>query len=558
VKLMAVDTETTGLDMNHDVPNIVAWHTDTPEDCGHCASEDFNSAVRAEDIHHLADHFLIMHNAGFDIPMLRNAGLDVDPLKMHDTFIIAALGGVDRGGRSLDALAERLLGEGKSEDLKHLFRDGDLSSVPLEKRIRRCVEDTNRTFRIFAPLWRAFAALDGALPGYPWVYDTERRIIPVVEAMHRRGIKVDPTGAVEAMMSVVGTIKEIEDRWDGINLNSPTQLRKILYGPDSKASTDAKTLQKMMVRGLTATQCKLARDVLTYRALTKLGSTYLSKMAVTDTLYPELMSLGTINGRFACRNPNMQNLPRAVSESVLGVVRKFVVPREGYYLFSPDYGQAELRWACHYAGEQAVIPFLEGRDPHGEVAAMVDKLVPDHGKSPKELRVWAKNVNFGIIYGLSTTALAEMLNVTRPVATSIIQACYSTFQGIEAWQTDCKQAARTGPLTNAFGRHYFLPARSAYRGPNYLAAGSTADEIKVAMCNIYERVLPGTDAHMLLQVHDELLFEIRIGDTETQHRIVHEMVNAVTAKRVPSEVEPKYSFTSWAEMHKGWAPASAT
>ena len=470
----------------------------------------------------------IAQNAKYDTKVLARYGIIVAPI--DDTMLMsyAMHGGLH--GHGMDALSERYLAH-TPIPIKDLIGTGKsqitFDFVPLETAGRYAAEDADITLR----LWQQFK------PGLhrarvTRVYEgLERPLVPVLAEMERTGIKVDRdalsrmSGAFAQKMAALE--EEIHDlAGEKFNVGSPAQLGEILFdkmdlpggkrGKNGKYSTGADVLEDL------ATEHDLARRVLDWRQLSKLKSTYTDALqthinADTGRVHTSYSIAGANTGRLASNDPNLQNIPVRSEEGRR--IREAFIAKEGHTLVSLDYSQIELRILAHMAGIEALKQaFAEGQDIHAATASEMFG-VPLDDMTP-EIRRQAKAINFGVIYGISGYGLARNLRIPRAEAQGFIDRYFERFPGIRTYMDDTIAFAKEHKrVETLFGRVIHTPEISA-SGPragfarraaiNAPIQGTAADIIRRAMVRMADatRDLPAT---MLLQVHDELLFEVEDG-----------------------------------------------
>ncbi len=385
----------------------------------------------------------------------------------------------------------------------------------------------------------AFAELEKQLSKMGKVKEVYERIekplIPVIERMEKRGVLVDPRVLQGLAKTYRMELVQIEKRIYAaagreFNVSSPKQLGDVLFDelkiiPErqkktagGQRSTRESELEKIRDRH------PIIADILEYRELKKLLSTYIENLPalldVDNRLHAEFLQTGTTTGRMASQNPNLQNIPLR-SERGRAIRGAFVAPR-GFELVSLDYSQIELRLAAILSHDEKLCAiFREGRDVHQEVAAQVFHVAPD--KVDAEMRRRAKIINFGILYGMGVNALRVQLGTTTADAHQFLEEYFSTFKTLSEYLEKTKGFARKHGYTETlFGRRRQFPemksslpyvrAQAERMAINAPLQGTQSDIIKLAMVRVDEMIekeKAREDAHLLLQVHDELVYEIR-------------------------------------------------
>ncbi len=484
----------------------------------------------------------IGQNMKYDAKIFARHGIDVAPI--DDTMLLsyAMHGGLH--GHGMDTLSERYLGH-KPIPIKPLLGSGKsaitFDRVPVDKATEYAAEDADITLR----LWQTFKPLLHR-ERVTTVYETlERPLVPVLAQMEMHGIKVDrdtlsrmSNAFAQKMAGLESEIHELAG--ENFNVGSPAQLGEILFdkmgleggkrGKAGKYSTGADILEDL------ATEHELPRRVLDWRQLSKLKSTYTDALQThinpdTGRVHTSYAITGASTGRLASTDPNLQNIPVRTEEGRR--IREAFVAESGNVLVSLDYSQIELRILAHIADIPALKQaFSEGLDIHAMTASeMFD--VPLDQMTP-EIRRQAKAINFGVIYGISGFGLARNLRIPRAQAQGFIDRYFERFPGIRSYMDDTKAFAKEhGFVQTLFGRRIHTPEINA-KGPRasfaYRAAinapiqGTAADVIRRAMVRMPEAIadLP---AKMLLQVHDELLFEVAedaVDDTIARTREIME------------------------------------
>ena len=415
-----------------------------------------------------------------------------------------------------------------------------------------------------------------AREGMAHVYERlERPLIPVVAQMEAKGIAVDQTIlkrlSSDFSMRIANLEAEIHELvGEEFNVASPKQLGDILFGKlglkgGKKSKTGAWSTGADVLEELTANGVEIARLVLDYRQLTKLKSTYTDALTKsvnprTRRVHTSFSMVGASTGRLSSSDPNLQNIPIRTAEG--RQIRTAFVARPGCKLISADYSQIELRLVAHVANETSMIEaFRRGVDIHAETAAQVFGVSLE--QMDPETRRRAKAINFGIIYGISGFGLARQLSVPRGEARDFINAYFERFPGIKSYMDEAKQFARDYQFVETlFGRRIHIPQISeknpAMRGfaerqaINAPIQGSAADIIKRAMCRLPDALESAKlDALMLLQVHDELIFEV-----SEQHAVqAVKVITSVMERAAEPVVKLKVPLIAEAGIAQSWSEA---
>ena len=397
----------------------------------------------------------------------------------------------------------------------------------------------------------------------------ELPLVEVLAAMEQNGVYVNRAHLAEKTEEVAGRLQKIEAAiyemaGHDFNLNSPKQLGVVLFEelglPVRKKtktgySTNAEVLESLRL------EHPIIEQILAYRLWSKLKSTYLDGIAGlirTDTgrVHTSFNQTVTATGRLSSSDPNLQNIPVRTEEGRM--IRALFEPGEGYdYLLSADYSQIELRLLAHMSGDENFIDaFKRGQDIHARTAAEVFG-IPLEEVTP-ELRRHAKAVNFGIVYGISDFGLARNLHISRKEAGDYISRYFTRYPGVRAFMDKVvAEAHETGYVTTMFGRRRELPAiKSRNFNQRMLAErmamntpiqGTAADVIKLAMIAAFRKLREaGVKSRILLQVHDELVLEVKESELETVQAILHEAMEHVVSLSVPLSIDVHWG-RNWAE-----------
>lgn len=522
----------------------------------------------------------IFQNAKFDIAVLMRHGFK-NINAIDDTMLMSYVVNAGRGGgHGMNALSIRYL-EHKPRAITDLIGSGkkqiSFDKVPIPDAVAYAAEDADVTLR----LWHHLRA-EMVTQSVVHVYQTlERPMIPIIAEMERNGIQIDRAQLAQLSETFARAMNmletEIYDAANGtFNIASPKQLGDILFvqmsvqgGKRTKTGawvTDAQMLENISTENTHSQAAILAKKVLQWRGYAKLKSTYTD--ALPNFINPESGRVhtsyalaATTTGRLASSEPNLQNIP--IRDEDGRQIRAAFVAAPGHLLLSADYGQIELRLLAHIADITVLKSVLaEGGDIHAMTAAEVFNIPPS--EMTAEIRRRAKAINFGIIYGISAFGLANQLGVSRQEADAYIKAYFEKFPGIRDYIETTRQKARAeGAVTTIFGRKIHTPeidsknpARRAFAERAAINAplqGSAADIIRRAMINIPQELKnTKSKARMLLQVHDELIFELPKTETETLTTTVKKiMINAplpAIQLSVPLVVDA-YTAHNWNDAH---------
>ncbi len=511
----------------------------------------------------------IGQNMKYDAKIFARYGVDVAPI--DDTMLMSYAMHAGEHGHGMDTLSERYL-DHTPIPIKPLLGSGKsaitFDKVPIAEATAYAAEDADITLR----LWQRFKP-QLHTRRVTTVYETlERPLVPVLARMEMTGIKVDrdtlsrmSNAFAQKMAGLEAEIHELAG--ETFNVGSPAQLGEILFdkmslpggkrGKTGKYSTGADILEDL------ATEHDLPGRVLDWRQLSKLKSTYTD--ALQDHINPETGRVhtsysiaGANTGRLASTDPNLQNIPVRSEEGRR--IREAFVAEPGNVLVSLDYSQIELRILAHIAGIPALKQaFAEGQDIHAMTASeMFD--VPLEEMTP-DIRRQAKAINFGVIYGISGFGLARNLRIPRTEAQGFIDRYFERFPGIRAYMDDTVGFAQEhGYVQTLFGRRINTPEIGA-KGPkagfakraaiNAPIQGTAADVIRRAMVRMPDAIA-GLDAKMLLQVHDELVFEVAESAVEQTIAVAREVMEGAADPAVHLDVKLTVDAgqgANWAEAH---------
>ena len=512
-------------------------------------------------------------NFKYDIAVFRRYG--VDPKPYDDTMLLSYVQESGLHGHGMDELSEMHLGH-KPLSFKEVCGSGkkqiSFAEVDLPRATEYAAEDADVTLRLWEILKPALLARKKST-----VYETLERAMPgVLARMELHGVKVDVAQLSRLSSDFAQKMAEAEETaheaaGEHFNLGSPKQIGEILFGklglPGGKKtksgawSTDAAVLEKLAEEGHA-----LPEALLTWRQFSKLKSTYSDalKAAInpdTGRVHTSFSLAATSTGRLSSSEPNLQNIPIRTEEG--RKIREAFTADEGHVIVAADYSQIELRLLAHIADVDALKDaFKQGLDIHAMTASEIFG-VPIEGMDPMTRRN-AKAINFGIIYGISAFGLANNLGIGREEAKAYIDSYFKKFPGIAAYMDAMKaEAKERGHVETMFGRRIHLPGvkdknvsvrqfaeRQAINAP---IQGAAADIMRRAMIRM-DRALAQSDlkARMLLQVHDELVFEAPESEAETLIEMVQEiMADAARPAQeicVPLDVEAKAAAT-WGQAH---------
>ncbi|MEX0839034.1 MAG: DNA polymerase I [Parvibaculum sp.] len=515
----------------------------------------------------------IGQNLKFDMLVFRQHGIALAPL--DDTMLMSYALDAGVHGHGMDELSELHLGH-KPIPFSEVAGKGKtqitFDRVPVDKAVAYAAEDADVTLRLWHILKPRLVAEHRMS-----VYETlERPLVPVIVEMERAGVKVDKAVLARLSADFAQKMARFEDEiyvlaGERFNIGSPKQLGEILFdkqGIDGgrKTKTGAWSTDADMLEALAAQGHELPRAVLDWRGLAKLKSTYTDALPEfidkdTGRIHTSYSLAATSTGRLASTDPNLQNIPVRTEDG--RKIRTAFVAEKGNLLISADYSQIELRLLAHIADIEALKKaFAEGLDIHAMTASEMFS-VPLKDMDPG-IRRRAKAINFGIIYGISAFGLANQLGISRQEAGDYIARYFERFPGIRAYMDDTKDFAhKNGYVETVFGRRIHLPAinsknpaeksfmeRAAINAP---IQGSAADIIRRAMIRMPDALAKAKlSARMLLQVHDELIFEAPEKEAEKTCKEVAKVMSAAAAPAialsVPLDVDAR-AAKNWDEAH---------
>ena len=512
---------------------------------------------------------LVGQNVKYDMLVCRQAGLEVaEPI--FDTMVAAYLANPGRRRYNLDALALDYFGH-KMIPLEDLLgpkkRDRRMDEVPIDDVAEYAVEDACVTWRLKEQL--AEELQEKGLSAL--ARDVEMPLVPVLASMEETGVAVDTKILHEISADLDGRLTALEkavykEAGHQFAINSPQQLATVLFdelglkpikktAKGKRPSTDAGVLEEL------ARHHPLPRLVLEYRQLAKLKGTYVDALPglvdrQTGRIHTSFNQTVTATGRLSSSEPNLQNIPIRTEEG-RQIRRAFVPGRNGWVLLAADYSQIELRMLAHYSDDRALVrAFAEDRDIHTFVAGQIYGI--EENEVTYEMRRVAKIVNFSLIYGKTAYGLSRDLGISVGEANRFIDDYFDRYRGVRDFTAKVLARAKSdGYVTTILGRRRFIegidqmdlkrlnfPERTAI---NTVIQGSAADLIKVAMNRIWRRARrQERPSRLLIQIHDELIFETPQADLQTEQGwIIEEMVGAMALK-VPLKVNVA-SGANWME-----------
>ena len=512
----------------------------------------------------------IGQNLKYDLEVFANHDIKLAGIR-HDTMLQSYVLNSTATRHDMDSLAVKYL---NLETIHYEDVAGKgakqipFNEVDIETAAPYAAEDAD----IVLKLHRTLSTDLGTTPTLEKVYkEIEMPLLTVLAAIERNGVTIDDTMLLEHAHEMKQRMQQIETgahelAGETFNIGSPKQIQAILYDkmnlpvlaktPKGQPSTAESVLQDL------AADYELPKLILDYRSLSKLCSTYnekLPQMVNPDTgrLHTSYHQAVTATGRLSSSEPNLQNIPIRTSEG--RKIRQAFIAPEGYTLIAADYSQIELRIMAHLSGDEGLVKaFAQGQDIHKITAAEVFGAGLDDVSA--EQRRAAKAINFGLIYGMSAFGLAKQLGISRGEAQDYVNLYFERYPGVKLFmETTRNKAKETGYVETVYGRRLYLAeinARNAARRQyaertaiNAPMQGTAADIIKLAMINIADW-LPGSgiSAKMIMQVHDELVFEVKSSQANDLINQIETLMTQNNALDVPLEVDIGQG-SNWDEAH---------
>ena len=513
----------------------------------------------------------IGQNIKYDAEVLKRHGLGLKGIHF-DTMIASYVINPGLRQHNLDYLAQHYLNH-KMISYHEVVGKGknacNFSEVAVERAGAYSCEDADITFR----LWQILDQKLKSDKNEELFYDLEMKLLPVLMDMEMTGIKINASFFQQMSARFALQMKDIEmeifdEAGMEFNISSPKQLGYVLFEklnlPVQKKTTKTKSYSTdvKVLKKLSSFPNKIPGLVLRYRTLSKLKSTYLDslvKSVLPDTgrIHTSYNQTVAATGRLSSSNPNLQNIPIRGEEG--REIRKGFIAEEGSYLVSADYSQVELRVFAHYSKDKAFIKaFMQGEDIHTRTASEILR-VGIEAVTPDMRRI-AKAINFGIIYGMGPRKLSEELGIDHKTAKDYINTYYDRYQGVVRYREEMIETAREkGYVSTLFNRIRYIPdiqhsnnrirSEAERMAINTPIQGTAADLIKMAMINIHRRLKEGNFmTKMLLQVHDELVFEAPEKELDDLLPLVKKEMEGVYPLKVPLRVDIGIG-KNWYEAH---------
>ncbi len=575
--LTAVDTETTSLDALAAQLVGISLSVKPGEACyipvAHCNAEAQlqRDVVLAKLKPWLesAAHLKVGQNLKYDTHILANYGITLGGIAFDtllESYVLES-----HLSHNMDSLAERHLGM-KTIRYEEVCGKGvhqiGFDQVDLKIATEYAAEDADVTLRLHLELWPQLQESPGLLYIYEKIEMPAMRVLGIME---RNGIRIDSALLAKQGQQVGKRLLELEGEIHRLagqpfNIQSPKQIAEILFTqlelpvikktPSGAPSTDEEVLQKL------AEDYPLPARILDYRSLAKLMSTYIEKLPrmadpKTGRVHTNFSQATAVTGRLASSDPNLQNIPVRTEEGRR--IREAFIPAEGCKLLSADYSQIELRIMAHIAEDENLLAaFRDGKDVHQATAAEIFGI--PLGEVNSEQRRYAKVINFGLIYGMSAFGLAGNLGIERSAAQNYIAKYFDRYPGVAQYMERTRLEAReNGYVETVFGRRLWLPEIKGANGPRRQGAeraainapmqGTAADLIKLAMIAVEDWLeKEQLQTKLLLQVHDELVFDVPVGEIELLQAKLPDLMCNVAQLKVPLVVSVGIG-DNWEEAH---------
>ena len=512
----------------------------------------------------------IGQNLKYDMKVLANYDIALNGVE-HDTMLESYVLDSTASRHDMDTLALKHLGH-KTIHFEDIAGKGKkqlrFNDIALEQAAPYAAEDADITLRLHECLWPALQKHEKLVSIYS---EIEIPLLTVLARIERNGVRIDAEMLRQQSTELAQGMLDLEQQAftaaeQTFNLGSPAQLQEILFNklglpvikktPKGQPSTAEAVLQEL------AAEYDLPRLILEYRSMSKLRSTYTEKLPLminpgTGRVHTSYHQAVAATGRLSSSDPNLQNIPIRKKEGRR--IRQAFIADKGFLMVSADYSQVELRIMAHLSGDKGLLKaFSEGADVHKATASEVFTTTLD--KITDEQRRAAKAINFGLIYGMSAFGLAQQLNIERADAQEYIDLYFDRYPGVKAYMDETRKLAHEqGYVETVFGRRLYLPEINSGNGMrrqyaertaiNAPMQGTAADLIKMAMLSVDKWIeSDAPDVRMIMQVHDELIFEIPKKQVEAASESIRSLMNNVAKLRVPLLVDVGVG-NNWDEAH---------
>ena len=507
-------------------------------------------------------------NFKYDLTIFARNGIDVQGVAfdtMLESYVLNST-----GRHNMDDLAKRYLGH-QTISFEEIAGKGKnqltFNQIPLEQAAEYAAEDADVTMKLQQVLWEKLSKE----PSLEKLFkEMELPLLGVLSRMERRGVLIDSDALFLQSNEIANRLSELEEQayvlaGQPFNLASTKQLQEILFDklglpviqktPKGAPSTNEEVLEEL------AFSHELPKVLVEHRGLSKLKSTYTDKLpqmvnSQTGRVHTSYHQAVTATGRLSSSDPNLQNIPIRNEEGRR--IRQAFIAQEGFTIVAADYSQIELRIMAHLSQDQGLInAFTQGKDIHRSTAAEIFGVALDEVTS--EQRRNAKAINFGLIYGMSAFGLSRQLGIGRADAQSYMDLYFKRYPGVQQFMTDIREKAKAqGYVETLFGRRLYLPDINSSNGMRRKAAervainapmqGTAADIIKRAMIQLDQKLQNDPDIAMIMQVHDELVFEVRSEKVAFFREQIKQHMEAAAELVVPLIVEVGVG-QNWDEAH---------
>ena len=507
-------------------------------------------------------------NFKYDLTIFARNGIDVQGVAfdtMLESYVLNST-----GRHNMDDLAKRYLGH-QTISFEEIAGKGKnqltFNQIPLEKAAEYAAEDADVTMKLQQVLWEKLSKE----PTLEKLFkEMELPLLGVLSRMERLGVLIDSDALFLQSNEIANRLSELEEQayvlaGQPFNLASTKQLQEILFDklglpviqktPKGAPSTNEEVLEEL------AFSHELPKVLVEHRGLSKLKSTYTDKLpqmvnSQTGRVHTSYHQAVTATGRLSSSDPNLQNIPIRNEEGRR--IRQAFIAREGFTVVAADYSQIELRIMAHLSQDQGLInAFTQGKDIHRSTAAEIFGVSLDEVTS--EQRRNAKAINFGLIYGMSAFGLSRQLGIGRADAQSYMDLYFKRYPGVQTFMHDIREKAKAqGYVETLFGRRLYLPDINSSNGMRRKAAervainapmqGTAADIIKRAMIQLDQKLQNDPDIAMIMQVHDELVFEVRSEKVAFYSELIKTQMESAADLVVPLIVEVGQG-TNWDEAH---------
>ena len=576
-KIFALDTETTSLVARHAKLVGVSLSCMAGQACyipvGHVEGKQLDMTPVLFALSGLfadCDLTMVGHNLKYDLTILETVGL-LPQCRLADTMLMSYVLDAAAGRHDMDSLAKRLLGV-ETTSYEDVCGKGAkqirFDEVALESASHYASEDADITLR----LYNQFVERLNQVPSLQSIYqELELPVMQILREMENHGALLD-VDILNAQSVTLGVrLEQLESEAQALagrpfNLASPKQLQEILFDelqlpvlkktPKGAPSTNEEVLQEL------ALDYPLPKLLIEHRSLSKLKGTYTDRLPgdcdpADGRVHTSFHQAVTSTGRLSSSDPNLQNIPIRTEEGRR--IRKAFIAPDGWSVMAADYSQIELRIMAHLSGDKSLVDaFARGDDIHRATSAEVFDLEPMFVTDEQRRR--AKAINFGLIYGMSAFGLARQLGIERAEAAAYIDRYFERYPGVRHYMDSTRAMAHEkGYVETVFGRRLTLPDIHARQVPVRQAAeraainapmqGTAADIIKRAMLRVHQALATSNlGCHLLLQVHDELVFEVRDRDLDPARQLIRLEMEAAAELSVPLVVDIG-SGDSWFEAH---------